>query len=223
MNVGEDVDVRVRFDGYPRPNLSWFDPHGNQLFNNSHITITHRVTLWPYVTVISNTLSIRNSTYYYNGTFTCVASNVIDAQGNLMFVNETVSILVLGKGQLPLMYLSLLPSSLFLLSLSLSLFIISLSFVLPLPFSFPSSVPSLSLSLSLSFSLSLSLFQGRPDVRLLSSSLVALISKSFRFDVRVIAYPAVSPQDLVWSFTGSDGIKRNVTCDNNNCSFSDNR
>ena len=103
MNVGEDVDVRVRFDGYPRPNMSWFDPHGNQLFNNSHITITYRVTLWPYVTVISSTLSVRNSTYHYNGTFTCVASNVIDAQGNLMFVNETVSILVLGKGQLPLM------------------------------------------------------------------------------------------------------------------------
>ena len=60
-------------------------------------------------------------------------------------------------------------------------------------------------------------------MRLLSSSLVALISKSFRFDVRVIAYPAVSPQDLVWSFTGSDGIERNVTCDTNNCSFSDNR
>ena len=95
--------VSVLASGKPRPTLTWYGPRGEVLVSNSSLSIEIRNTNgsigdnFNFILYKDRRLDITSVTYYHNGTYTCVASNRIDALGNVYSVNRTMTLIVVGK------------------------------------------------------------------------------------------------------------------------------
>ena len=93
--------VSALASGKPRPTLTWYGPRGEVLVSNSSLSIQIQNTSGSigdnFIVYKDRRLDITSVTYYHNGTYTCVASNRIDALGNVYSVNKTMTLIVVGK------------------------------------------------------------------------------------------------------------------------------